>query len=315
MEQEYNQDVGSSSDEVKLAISAMEAGEAAEEEHHNELKAAVEAVEEPSEDDGEEVTEEVEDTEVEDDGEEGSEEEAEEPEEKLSEGWSKVMRLHSQVQKQQAELKERERQIEARLQQAEEAAKLAQLAKTDPVAFLEQSGVSYENAYEMWTNRILGKEAPKQVPQFDPNEIEQKIAQTVQERINQYQQQQEAQRWVSDAQNVISDSKYESIRILGAEEEVTNLAVMYLQEHGQLLSPRQAADMILSEAEKRINQIASVVGKSTTKNEASSKSRKLSKASKTLKNDLDASSLPRVDEDDEPSDARSEIKRAMALLD
>lgn len=274
-----------------------------------------EAAEEPTVDTPEEGDEEVglDDTKAPTDDEKPKDE-------RLSDSWAKVMKMHAKLQEQAKQLKERERQLQEQPRPSKELDELVRLAKTDPVAFLESQGVSYNDAYEKWTRRLLGtddkdEKAQKQTT-VDPEEIERRVSERIAEQMRRHETQLEARRWLSDAESILNNDKYKAIRVLGAEGELEQLAAMYLTQNGKLLSPQEAADMILPEAKKRLTELSQFA--SSLQPESRAEEEKLPptqrKGTKTLKADLGNSSQPVVDEDDEPSDVYSELRRAAKFI-
>jgi hypothetical protein len=236
--------------------------------------------------------------------------------EKLSGGWAKLMRMHAKVQNQAQELRDRERQLESYMGQAQELNQLAELVKKDPIAFLEKQGVDFEKAFQRWTSQINGETVEEKAPVMTQEEINQEIQRQVQANIQRQRVEMEAERWFNEAELVCKDDKYQPLYYFFDEgeevvKEAAQLAANSLTESGVNLTPRQATDMLLEEANRRLQLISEKVA-GTNPNEQTQQPKPARKG-RTLSNSLDESSPVSI-RDDEPGDDYQELQKALKLV-
>lgn len=320
-EQQAPEEVFDTGHELTLAMEAMEQAETPDGAEPSEVEEAAKLVEEPAEAVGEPGKSPEAPTEEPDKEEpaEAAEESKPEPEdERLALSWEKVMEKDRELVALKKQLSDQQKALEAHPKANPEVARLAQLAKSDPIAFLQQQGINYEQAFQRWTDAIASGKAPEPVAPnqsrgVDPDEIEQRVAQRIQQEMAQYAQQQKYQDWVNERDRVLEGDSYEPIRLLGAESEVEELTALYLREHNKLLSPKEAADMLLPEAKKKLEAIASKFRPADQQEQVAKP--KAKSGPRTLGSDLERSSLPATDDDDEPGDIHAELRKAAALVD
>jgi hypothetical protein len=129
--------------------------------------------------------------------------------------------------------------------------------------------MSYAEAFKRWTEQIRGG-TPETAP-TDPNaalnarldKIETMLAtqsETAAKNATAAASKQRADAWQEKLGTVLQDPKYAAIRALNAQNEVVQLVADYYQTHSVVLTPSQAADMILPHAAKRAAEVASSMG-------------------------------------------------------
>lgn len=157
------------------------------------------------------------------------------------------------------------------------AAELADLAKANPIAFLEKQGIDYASAFQAWTKSIKdGKDPAGQQQSFaeakllkEVEGLRQTVAdnqkktedhnKTLEEARVDAEQQTQADDWIADANTMLGGEEYEAIRALGAEEQVPKYAGMYLEKTGKLLTQKEAADTMLVESVSSLKSILEAI--------------------------------------------------------
>lgn len=180
--------------------------------------------------------------------------------------FSALSRREKAIRQQQEEFKARQREFEEKQREYQQWQQLKASAKDDPLAFLEANGLTYQEI----TNRILDDDS------LSPEEKAQKIAkaeidefkrQLAEEREQKAKEQQELEekakeeeiinRYKDGIRQVCQDTdKFSLINYEGdtAHELVFQVAEDYFAEHGEVLSPEDAATQVENFLEKRYKE-------------------------------------------------------------
>lgn len=259
-------------------------------------EAKTEEVEEESDDKTEELPEDIQD-------------------ERLSGSWSKLMKMHAKVKDRERQIKEKEAIIQEQSGHAQQVVDMLNLARSNPIKFLENSGVSYEQAFQHWTNQINGVESKTETtgPSVSEKDIDAIVAKRVQEQVQKMQAEADASRWVDESERVLQGDKYKALRVLNAGSEMRKLAALYYQKRGERITPEQAAEMLLPEAEQRLKQLRQGAAEIFPEEQTETKPKR-AKRGRTLGSSHNETAPPPVAAGGDVGSDQEELERAMQLI-
>jgi len=263
-----------SSSEVERVVKAV-SGEGAVDEIREALKAA--ELEEASDqkDTAEDVKAPVEEDSKEEPAEEPAAEEAEpepEPEartegdEPTSSRWAAIKRaekrnlqVRNELKRERDELRKMRDELQSEL---EKSKSFRQSLEQDPIEALKGVGLTFEDL----SNRVLndGKASPDEsIRRYAKSQEEElKKIREEQQKLQQYISTKEQQQLVNDyragIRKAIDGDQFELLKAYpDAEDEVFQLATLYAQEHGTVLTAEEAAGKIQDELKSRLETLAS----------------------------------------------------------
>jgi hypothetical protein len=179
--------------------------------------------------------------------------------------WAAIKAHERRLVEERAKFKEEKRAADQAQQQYQQAQdRLKQLEggfKEDPLSFLEENGVKFEDL----ANRVLndGKATPEELIKKQEESRKSEIAAMREEitKLRQAQDNRENERLISEYQRELSSTlkgdEFGLLRAYGdAEGMVFNAASSYASEHGEVLTPEDAARRVQGELEDQLKRLS-----------------------------------------------------------
>lgn len=242
-------------DEISAIVDRIEANRAAARGQQSPTEEESTGDDETTSEEGEEAST-PEDDEEKEDGADGEEEKdagkKEEPEPE-SKRIAALARREARLVHRQQELQRARQQLEQERQQLRQLAELPALAKRDPLAALQALGATYEQVTEALISG--GAAAPAPVTKDDLAEMEM--------RLREEREQLERQRAIDGLRREIDDTikadpdQYELITLHGQSNLVLEVIEEAFNQHGKLLSTKEAADLVEQHLEEQAQKLLS----------------------------------------------------------
>lgn len=243
---------------------------------------------------------------------------------RIASRFAALSKREKQILERERAMQDRQRQLEMQAQRYQQLEHIVQNAKANPIAVLEQLGLSYEQI----TDYILqDPEATKPVAEKKLEEIERKIKAYEEAQLHAQRQAEQAyiDNTVKNFKNQIvstvqsNPEKFELVALNNAYDTVFDVVEQYFNSTGELLTVEAAAQMVeeylTNEAEERILKAKKFQSKFSSKAEPSVEAKNAdakASASKTLTNTKVTSSTQPKEE--KPKSNDDSLKRAAALL-
>ncbi len=183
---------------------------------------------------------------------------------KLAESWEKITGLEARLRDEQKRYKGEREAFEkdraAFLEERKQQAEAFKLLTENPVEWMQKfGGDKARQIYEDLTKRYLndGRITPDEEARRAREEVERlrKELTEEKEREQQARQNEEVNRYMSRLQETLQRDDYELIRAFGAEQEVVNLVSIWAQQHGEVLTPEEAAGKVEAELESQLPRL------------------------------------------------------------
>jgi hypothetical protein len=251
------------------------------------------------------------------------EKEKEDP--KFARRFAALSRQEKQILAKSKEVEEKAKEFEAVRQEAERSKAILQLAKENPVEFLKETGISYQELTELM---LAAEKTPedkkfdelkkeiedlKQAKEIEAKELEKAKTEAQIERVTQAIEDYKVQCKNTVQQN---PDKYELIIAHGREDDVFNIVEQYFIENETVLDFDIAADyleqLLYEEAQKLIKtkKLAPTIKQDAIR-DISKDARDTQKPSPTLTNTKSSGYAPSF----KPTSQQDAFKRAVAILE
>ncbi len=185
-------------------------------------------------------------------------------EQKRAEAWEKITsqeaRLRDEQKKTKAEREAFERDRAAFLEERKRQEEATKLLTENPVEWMQKFvGDKERQVYEDLTKRYLndGKITPDEEARRAREEVERLRKELTEDKQREAEarQMEEANRYMARLSETLKGDDYELIRTFGAEQEVVNLVTLWAQQHGELLTPEEAAGKVEKELESQLPRL------------------------------------------------------------
>lgn len=251
-----------------------------------------------------------------------AEKEKEDP--KFARRFAALSRQEKQIVAKQKEVEEKSKEIETAKAEAEKMKAILQLAKENPMEFLRETGINYQELTEL----MLASEKTPEDKKFDELRKEIEDLKTAKEReAKEFEEAQTKaqidrvtkaiENYKVECKNTVQQNpdKYELILAHGREDDVFDIVERYFIENEQVLDFDIAADyleqLLLEEAQKLVKtkKLASAT-KTEAIRDKSTDAREINKPSPTLTNVKSSGSAPSFTAQTD----QERFKRAVAML-
>lgn len=254
-----------------------------------------------------------------------SEPEKEKEDPKFARRFAALSRQEKQILAKAKEVEEKAKEIETARQEAERARAVMQLAKENPMKFLEETGISYQELTEL----MLASEKTPEDKKFDELRKEIEDLKLAKEKEAEELEKAKTQAQIERVTQAIEDykvqckktvqenpDKYELILAHGREDDVFNIVEQYFIENEQVLDFDIAADyleqLLFEEAQKLIKtkKLASATKQDAIR-DTSKDAREIFKPSPTLTNAKTSGYAPSIT----PITQQQRFDNAVAILE
>jgi hypothetical protein len=244
---------------------------------------------------------------------------------KFARRFAALSRQEKQILAKSKEVDERSKEYESSKQEAERARAILQLAKDNPMAFLQETGISYQELTEL----MLAAQKTPEDKKFDELRAEIEGLKQAEEkkakRTEEAQTKAQIERVTSaietykvDCKNTVQQNpdKYELILAYGREDDVFDIVERYFVENEKVLDFDIAADyleqLLFEEAQKvvKTKKFAPTIKQGAVRDKAKDE-RDTPKPSPTLTNTKSSSYAPSI----KAVSQQDAFKRAVAILE